>query len=110
MNIQLTAESFNSIMLSWDPPLQEQQNGRIVRYHVTVSDAGFTSSRDLTYDISKGRAQLIDMLNADTSYAVRIAAATNAGMGPFSAINTVTTLRNGIMINYVLTYLIIISL
>ena len=95
LNIQLTAESFSSIMLSWEPPLPEQQNGRLVRYHVIVTDAGFTSNRNLTYDVSDGRIQLIDGLNADTSYAVRIAAATNAGIGPFGVIRIVTTLRNG---------------
>ena len=95
MNIQLTVESFSSVMLSWEPPLSEQQNGILVRYHVIVTDAGFASSRNLTYYITDGRVQLIDRLNADTSYAVRIAAATNAGIGPFSVIRTVTTLRNG---------------
>ena len=95
MNIQLTAESFSSVTLSWEPPLPEQQNGRIIRYHVIVTDAGLTSNRNLTYDASNGRVQLIDRLNADTSYAVRVAAATNAGIGPFSVIRTVTTLRNG---------------
>ena len=95
LSIQLTAESFSSVTLSWEPPLPEQQNGRIVRYHVTVTDAALTANRDLTYDISDGRVQLIDVLDADTSYAIRMAAATSAGVGPFSAIRTVTTLRNG---------------
>jgi len=95
LNIHLTAESFSSVMLSWDPPLPEQQNGRIVYYHVIVTDAGFTVNRNLTFDTSDGYTQLINGLNADTSYAIRMAAATSAGTGPFSSITTVTTLRNG---------------
>ena len=95
MNIQLTAESFSSAMLSWEPPLPEQQNGRIVHYHVIVRDAGFALNRNLTYNVHDGYIQLIDRLDADTSYAIRIAAATNAGIGPFSVTRTVTTLRNG---------------
>lgn len=82
-------------MLSWKPPLPEHKNGRLVRYHVIITDAGFTSTRNVTYDITDGRIQLISALHADTSYAVRIAAATGVGIGPFSAIRTVTTLRNG---------------
>ena len=82
-------------MLSWEPPLPEQQNGRIVRYHVIVRDAGFALNRNLTYGVNGGYIQLIDRLDADTSYAIRIAAATNAGIGPFSVTRTVTTLRNG---------------
>ena len=95
VSIQLTAESFNSITVSWEPPLPEQQNGRIVRHHVTVTDAALISNRDLIYDVSDGNVQLIDTLDADTSYAIRMAAATSTGIGPFSAIRTVTTLRNG---------------
>ena len=105
LSIQLTAESFNSVTISWEPPLAEQQNGRIVRYHVTVTDAALTANRDLTYDISDGRVQLIDMLDADSSYAIRMAAATSVGIGPFSAIRTVTTLRNGKSIIIISTYL-----
>ena len=87
-------------MLSWEPPLPVEQNGRIVHYHVIVTDAGFALNRNLTYGVSDGYIQLIDRLDADTSYAVRIAAATNSGIGPFSVTRTVTTLRNGKLSSY----------
>jgi len=48
-----------------------------------------------TYNISEGRIQLVDMLHPSYNYTVRIAAATAAGIGPFSDPITVMTLEDG---------------
>lgn len=95
LDIQLIPESISSIIISWGPPLPEQQNGRIIRYYVIITDTGFTLNRNLTFNISDGLTQLIDRLNPDTTYAIRVAAATIAGIGPYSTIMSVTTPRNG---------------
>ena len=88
--------SRSSIMLTWERPSLEQENGLLVRYHVIVIETqilNFNNGTELrgmeqflnrTYNVSQGRAQLIDMLQLGYNYTVRIAAATEPGIGPFS--------------------------
>ena len=83
-------------MLSWDPPPIGEQNGILIRYHVIVIETeihytddgteitGMETYLNRTYNVSEGRTQLIDMLHPDYNYTVRIAAATEPGIGPFS--------------------------
>ena len=93
-------------MLSWDPPLVEQQNGQLIRYHVIIQESQLLyvqnrtvavsrNSRNMTFDISESRVQLIDNLHPNHAYTIRIAAATRAGIGPFSTAITVTTPEDG---------------
>ena len=106
-NFGVTIQSSGSIILSWESPLIEEQNGLIVQYHVIVMetqilylDNGTVISqmgvnRNRTYNVSEGRTQLIDMLHPSYNYTVRIAAATVVGIGPFSDPITVMTLEDG---------------
>ena len=76
-------------------------------YHVIIMetqilylDNGTTITRignnfNRTYDVSEGRIQLVDMLHPSYNYTIRIAAATAAGIGPFSDFITVMTLEDG---------------
>jgi len=48
-----------------------------------------------TYYFTERRIQLVDMLHPSYNYTVRIAAATAAGIGPFSDPITVMTLEDG---------------
>lgn len=64
----------------------------------TVTVMGNNANR--TYDISASRTQLIDNLQADHLYTVRIAAATSIGIGPFSEAITVKTLEDGKLLVY----------
>jgi len=106
LNIQLSVESPYSIMLSWEPPLLEQQNGQLIRYHVFITESQLVyvnnrtievpgNNRNRTFDTSESRVQIIDSLTPDHIYTVRIAAATSTGIGPFSTAITVTTPKNG---------------
>jgi len=107
LNVRLSVKSSNSIMLSWEPPSSEEQNGLLVQYHMIVMetqilylDNGTVISQmgdnfNRTYNISEGRTQLIDMLHPNYNYTVRIAAATVVGIGPFSDPITVMTLEDG---------------
>jgi len=95
------------MVLSWDPPSLEEQNGLLVQYRVIVMetqilylDNGTVISQmgvnfNRTYNISEGRTQLIDMLRPSYNYTVRIAAATVVGIGAFSDPITVMTLQDG---------------
>ena len=105
-NVQLSAESPYSIRLSWDPPSVEQQNGKLIRYHIFIKEYLLVTvnnrtievpgnDRNRTFDITKGHVQLINNLFSNHIYTVRVAAATSAGIGPFSTAITVTTPEDG---------------
>ena len=93
--------------MSWERPSPEEENGLLFIYHVIVIetqiyhlDNGTEISRNQThinrtYNVSEGRTQLIDMLHPDYNYTVRIAAATEPGIGPFSDVITVRTYMDG---------------
>ena len=103
----MTVGSSRSIMLTWERPLIEEENGLLVRYHVIVIETQIHYTDDgveitelqrylnRTYNVSEGRAQLIDSLHPDYNYTVRIAAATEPGIGPFSDVITVRTDMDG---------------
>ena len=94
-------------MLTWERPSPEEENGLLVRYHVIVIETQINYTDDgveitgmqrylnRTYNVSEGRTQLIDSLHPDYNYTVRIAAATEPGIGPFSNATTVRTVMDG---------------
>ena len=106
-NVNVTVESSRSIMLTWERPSPEEENGLLVRYHVIVIETqihytddgveitGMQGYMNITYNVSEGRVQLIDSLHPDYNYTVRIAAATEPGIGPFSDAITVRTEMDG---------------
>ena len=84
----------------------EQQNGQLIRYHVFIREFELVyirnrtievpgDIRNITFDISESRVQLVENLHPNHTYSVRIAAATGAGIGPFSVAITVTTPEDG---------------
>ena len=101
-------------MLSWEPPYIEQQNGRLTNYHVIIMETkilylnnGTTITMigdnfNRTYNANGDHVQLINMLYPSYNYTVRIAAATIAGVGPFSRPLTVTMPEDGESLNYLL--------
>ena len=103
----MTVESSRSILLTWERPLPENENGLLVHYHVVVIETqihymddgteitGMQTYLNTTYNVSEGRSQLIDDLHPDYNYTVRIAAATEPGIGNFSDANTVRTDMDG---------------
>ena len=94
-NVSLIVISSHSLMLEWERPSLENENGLLVRYHVIVMETqihymddgteitGMQRYLNRTYNVSEGRSQLIDILHPDYNYTVRIAAATVAGIGNF---------------------------
>ena len=106
-NFSVIVESSRSIMLLWERPSLEEENGLLVRYHVVVIETqihyiddgteitGMQAYLNRTYNVSEGRTQLFDMLHPDYNYTVRIAAATGVGVGPFSDAITVRTDMDG---------------
>ena len=106
-NVTLTVDSSHSIMLTWERPPMEEENGLLLIYHVIVIETrihytddgeeirGTESYLNRTYNVSEGREQLIDMLHPDYNYTVSIAAATEPGIGPFSNPITLRTDMDG---------------
>jgi len=107
LNVSVDVETSRNITLSWERPSLEKQNGILTMYHVIIMetqilylDNGTTITRmgdnfNRTYNVSEGRVQLVDALHPSYNYTVRIAAATAAGIGPFSDLITVMTLEDG---------------
>ena len=103
----MTVNSSRSIILEWERPSPEEENGLLVRYHVIVIETQIyyldngtvitpnQTYLNTTYNFSEEHAQLIDMLHPDYNYTVRIAAATEPGIGPFSDAITVRTYQDG---------------
>ena len=106
-NVSVTVESSSSIMLTWERPSPERENGLLLLYHVIIIETqihytddeaeitGMQTYLNRTFNISEERSQLIDMLHPDYNYTVRIAAATEPGIGPFSDAITVRTNMDG---------------
>ena len=107
-NVSVTVNSSRSIMLTWERPSPEEENGLLLIYHVIVVETqihytddgeeimGMQRYLNRTYNFSEERAQLIDeMIHPDYNYTVRIAAATEPGIGPFSDPITVRTDMDG---------------
>ena len=95
-------------MLTWERPPVEEENGLLVDYHVIVIETqihyadngteitGMQRYLNTTYNVSEGRMQLIDeSIHPDYNYTVRIAAATESRIGPFSDAVTVRTYMDG---------------
>jgi len=103
----VTVNSSSGILLSWERPPPDEENGLPLLYHVIVIEtpihytddgAEFTEMQrylNRTYNFSEARTQLIDMLHPDYNYTVKIAAATGSGIGHFSDAITVRTDMDG---------------
>ena len=106
-NASVMVNSSRSIILTWERPSPDQENGLLLTYHVIVIETqihyaddgeeirGMERYLNTTYNVSEGREQLIDSLHPDYNYTVSIAAATESGIGPFSDPITVRTDMDG---------------
>lgn len=104
-------KSSDSFVLSWEPPYLEQQNGKLTSYHVIIVEtkifyldngtmiSTMGDNLNRTYNATGDHVQLINMLHPSYNYTVRIAAATSAGVGPFSEPITVTMPEDGESLN-----------
>ena len=114
----MTINSSHSIMLTWERPSQENENGLLVLYHVIVMETqihymdngteitGMQRYLNTTYNVSEGRSQLIDdSIHPDYNYTVMIAAATEPGIGPFSDPVTNRTYMDGELMPLHTTYI-----
>ena len=94
------AQSSESIILVWEPPSPEDQNGLIVGYTINITDL---ETGERYQCLSTSTNITIGSLTPFTTYICIIAARTNIGIGPFSTVVTVQTLEDGVC--YSSTYL-----
>ena len=91
-NVVAISNAYDSITLSWNPPLLEEQNGDIVQYVVNVTH---TVTLDRVQYTLTATTITITGLEPYTNYVCVVAAATASGLGPFSTLIHVRTLEAG---------------
>ena len=85
--------SSRSVVLMWEPPPPEHQNGNITHYVINASVVG---SGETFQWLSDSTTLLVNNLTPFTTYLLVVAATNNAGTGPFiSTILTVQTPEDG---------------
>ena len=80
-NVSLEASSSSSIIVRWEPPLKESQNGIITGYKIRWRPKGTKTSEMVTTDGSR-RLYAITQLKKDQDYQIKVAAMTVNGTGP----------------------------
>ena len=90
-NITIIEVSAHSVVLSWEPPPKEYQNGQITGYVVTVHEK--TKLKQTMDTIDNGTT--VSSLDGNTQYLFSVAAKTHVGTGPFSEAVHVKTKING---------------
>ena len=81
-----------AIYFSWQLPLSEDQNGVITGYTLNVTSLETGESKQI---FTKSTVYALYSVSPYTLYTAAIAAQTNAGIGPFSAVTPVLTLEAG---------------
>jgi hypothetical protein len=91
----LSGEALTSISISlvWEPPPEYNQNGIIERYQIEISDEDNT----VTQYSTSGATMMLTVIELHPyhTYSCRIAAATRAGIGPFTSAILTQTLEDG---------------
>ena len=95
------ATSPQSVVIAWDPPLPESQNGVITSYVIDVFEV---ETGDMFQLNSATNSLTIDSLSPYTTYVCVIAAMTSVGLGPFSTNFTIRTLEDGKKISFSVLY------
>ena len=82
-------------MLTWDPPLPEDQNGVIIGYIINITTLTFTTASELISVDSQSHKLTV---RAYSTYNISVAAKTSEGTGPFTEAITVNTPQDGELI------------
>ncbi|XP_071824687.1 uncharacterized protein [Apostichopus japonicus] len=82
-DVTLTAVSSTAIAVTWNPPQPNRQNGIITSYSLRYREVGSTFPQ-IVSTIADETSIILSGLSRDTSYEVRLAAATVNGTGPYT--------------------------
>ena len=95
--VQSVVTGSRTAIITWQPPALEHQNGPITYYVVVVRDLQFNES-DLIINVTSITANLTALEEYDT-YSFKVAAATGAGLGPYSDAIVFVTQQDGKNVN-----------
>lgn len=87
VNIAISAITPNSVLLVWEPPPIDQQNG-IIQYYLVMVDPQIENGMIVTLTANTTQLLVTNLIQYYT-YQVTIAAVTVPGAGPFSRVFTV---------------------
>ena len=83
-SIAATTLTSTSVLLTWNPPLPDLQNGIITTYFVNMTELETGMASQLT--VADATQLLIDTLHPYYVYNFYISAATVVGQGPYSPV------------------------
>ncbi|KAK8752524.1 hypothetical protein OTU49_005992, partial [Cherax quadricarinatus] len=93
-NVTVEAASSRSLIIRWEPPPTEHQNGVITGYKIRYKEKGKTgSTKTKTTDGNRRLFALTD-LKRSTQYSIKLTALTVNGTGPFTHWNIAETFAN----------------
>ena len=87
LNVTSDIRSSTVVHISWQPPLEDQRNGVIRHYHISLLESSTGRQWSL---ITVSTDHLLDFLHPYYLYSVRVAAYT-VGLGPYSQALEFTT-------------------
>lgn len=93
-DLQAVTKSSSSIILSWLPPTEEEQNGKITSYNIQITSISLGESRNVS-TMGNATRFAFSKLQPYTVYWFKVQAVTEAGVGPFSNLSSNTTLEAG---------------
>lgn len=82
VNVELT--SLTSLSIRWNPPLESEQNGRIIAYKVNCLGSNESISIRLPNISADTKGLLVKSLIENMEYCISVAARTHVGYGPYS--------------------------
>ena len=106
-NVTVVNATSTTIHFSWEPPLTEDQNGVITGYILNVTSLVTGETEEV---FTESTAYMLASVNPHTLYAASVAAQTNAGRGPFSALISVQTLEDGMLFTDIIQATLLIQL
>ena len=93
VNLTVVVVDSRSLRLSWNPPPEEDQNGAVLGYSITIT--AVRTGTKLQYN-STSTSLTVSELHPYYTYRCRVAARTTFGMGPFTTGIEQTTGQDGI--------------
>lgn len=83
-NIEAEGATTSTVQVSWEPVLEAEQNGRIIKYALQYKDINSPRSPSELFITAPESTVLLDGLRAETTYDIKMCAFTSKGSGPYS--------------------------
>lgn len=83
-SLMATALSPQSVIISWQPPLEEERNGQIIDYHINVTHYKGNGRTHMT--VTASTSVLVNSLHPNYIYQCSVASRTSVGLGPLNQV------------------------